>query len=214
MEGVCAVAGLFITFEGPDGSGKTTIASLVADKLKNKGVDVILTREPGGIEIAEKIRQIILDPSHTTMDSKTEALLYAAARRQHLVEKVLPALKQDKIVICDRFVDSSLVYQGMGRGIGIDKVYEMNLFAIEDVMPNFTIFFDIDPIVGLERTKKDNDRTLDRLDLEDVSFHQKVYEGYLMIASKYKDRIIKIDASNEIEVVLKDVLDIIEGYLV
>ncbi len=207
------VAGLFITFEGPDGSGKTTIAALVAEALKNKGIDVVLTREPGGIEIAEQIRKIILDPKNTAMDERTEALLYAAARRQHLIEKVLPALKENKIVICDRFVDSSLVYQGVGRGIGIDKVYEMNLFAIEEIMPDFTIFFDIDPKLGLERTKKDDKRTLDRLDLEDLTFHQKVYDGYMEVVDRFKERIICIDASKSIEEVKNNVMDLIEDHL-
>ncbi len=207
------VAGLFITFEGPDGSGKTTIAALVAEALKNKGIDVVLTREPGGIEIAEQIRKIILDPKNTAMDERTEALLYAAARRQHLIEKVLPALKENKIVICDRFVDSSLVYQGVGRGIGIDKVYEMNLFAIEGIMPDFTIFFDIDPKLGLERTKKDDKRTLDRLDLEDLTFHQKVYDGYMEVVERFKERIICIDASKSIEEVKNNVMDLIEDHL-
>lgn len=207
------VAGLFITFEGPDGSGKTTIATLVAEALKNKGIDVVLTREPGGIEIAEQIRKIILDPKNTAMDERTEALLYAAARRQHLIEKVLPALKENKIVICDRFVDSSLVYQGVGRGIGIDKVYEMNLFAIEGIMPDFTIFFDIDPKLGLERTKKDEKRTLDRLDLEGLTFHQKVYDGYMEVVERFKERIICIDASKSIEEVKDNVMDLIEDHL-
>ncbi|MFQ6860319.1 MAG: dTMP kinase [Beduini sp.] len=207
------MAGLFITFEGPDGSGKTTIAALVAEALKNKGIDVVLTREPGGIEIAEQIRKIILDPKNTAMDERTEALLYAAARRQHLIEKVLPALKENKIVICDRFVDSSLVYQGVGRGIGIDKVYEMNLFAIEGIMPDFTIFFDIDPKLGLERTKKDDKRTLDRLDLEDLTFHQKVYDGYMEVVERFKERIICIDASKSIEEVKNNVMDLIEDHL-
>lgn len=207
------VAGLFITFEGPDGSGKTTIAALVAEALKNKGIDVVLTREPGGIEIAEQIRKIILDPKNTAMDERTEALLYAAARRQHLIEKVLPALKENKIVICDRFVDSSLVYQGVGRGIGIDKVYEMNLFAIEGIMPDFTIFFDIDPKLGLERTKKDEKRTLDRLDLEGLTFHQKVYDGYMEVVERFKERIICIDASKSIEEVKDNVMDLIEDHL-
>ncbi|WP_041140285.1 dTMP kinase [Beduini massiliensis] len=207
------MAGLFITFEGPDGSGKTTIAALVAEALKNKGIDVVLTREPGGIEIAEQIRKIILDPKNTAMDERTEALLYAAARRQHLIEKVLPALKENKIVICDRFVDSSLVYQGVGRGIGIDKVYEMNLFAIEGIMPDFTVFFDIDPKLGLERTKKDDNRTLDRLDLEDISFHQKVYDGYMEVVERFKERIICIDASQSIEEVKRDVMNLIEDHI-
>ena len=187
------MAGLFITLEGPEGSGKTTIASLVEKKLKEKGLNVVMTREPGGIEISEQIRKIILDPNNTAMDSKTEALLYAAARRQHLVEKVIPALKQEAIVICDRFIDSSLVYQGIGRGLGIDKVYDMNLFAIEDIMPDFTLFFDIDPKLGLERIHKDQQREINRLDMEDLNFHQKVYQGYKEVVSRYPERIIEID---------------------
>lgn len=205
--------GLFITFEGPDGSGKTTIASLLNKYLEEKGVDVLLTREPGGSEIAEKIREIILNPTHINMDKKTEALLYAAARRQHLIDKVLPALEAGKIVICDRFVDSSLVYQGVGRNIGIENVYNMNLFAIEDIMPNLTIFFDVDPSIGLTRTKCDTKRELDRLDLEDLSFHKKVYEGYLEVYKKYSDRIKRVDASKDINNVLNQVIVIIEDYL-
>ena len=123
--------GYFITFEGPDGSGKTTVSTAVAKRLQEAGIESIYTREPGGIEIAEQIRSVILDPANTAMDSKTEALLYAAARRQHLIEKVLPALEAGKVVICDRFVDSSLAYQGVGRNLGIEEVLSINEFAIE-----------------------------------------------------------------------------------
>lgn len=207
------MAGLFITLEGPEGSGKTTIASLVEKKLKEKGLNVVMTREPGGIEISEQIRKIILDPNNTAMDSKTEALLYAAARRQHLVEKVIPALKQEGIVICDRFIDSSLVYQGIGRGLGIDKVYDMNLFAIEDIMPDFTLFFDIDPKLGLERIHKDQQREINRLDMEDLNFHQKVYQGYKEVVSRYPERIIEIDASKSIEEVFNSVMNILKEYI-
>lgn len=212
-KGSVFVSGLFITFEGPDGSGKTTIASLVANELEKQGKDIILTREPGGSQIAEQIRNIILDKNNTAMDAKTEALLYAAARRQHLVEKVLPALNNNKIVICDRFVDSSLVYQGVGREIGIEKVYNMNLFAIEDAMPNVTIFFDIDPAEGLKRTKQDTKRELDRLDMEDLSFHQKVYKGYQQVIKQYQDRIVTIDASKSIEEVFNQVMTIIKDFI-
>ena len=204
------MAGLFITLEGPDGSGKTTIANLVKERLEKEGISVLLTREPGGSKIAEEIRNIILDKENINMDFKTEALLYAAARRQHLVEKVLPVLNDNKLVLCDRFVDSSLVYQGVGRNLGIDNVYNINLFAIEDIMPTFTIFFDIDPIVGLKRIKKDTNRTLDRLVLEATSFHQKVYEGYREVIKKYPDRIVVVDASKSIDEVLNDVLSIIK----
>lgn len=198
--------GKFITLEGPDGSGKTTVSSKVVEILEKKGYKVLLTREPGGVDIAEQIRAVILDKKNTAMDSKTEALLYAAARRQHLVEKVLPALENGYIVICDRFVDSSLAYQGVGRQLGIDKVYQMNLFAIEDIMPDKTIFFDIDYQLGLERIKS-NERESDRLDNASLDFHKKVYEGYLEICDKYPDRIVKIDASLNVESVVELVLE-------
>src|SRR3954470_4722817 len=133
-------SGIFITFEGPDGAGKSTIIDLVANRLG----DVLLTREPGGIDIAEQIRAVILDRENTAMDPRTEALLYAAARRQHLIEKVKPALDEGKIVLCDRFVDSSLAYQGYARGLGIDEVLTINQFAIEQMMPHLTIYFDIE----------------------------------------------------------------------
>ena len=173
------MAGVFITFEGGEGSGKTTIANMIQKTLAQEGYHVVLTREPGGVEIAEKIRDIIHDVKYINMDRKTEALLYAASRRQHLVEKVIPALENDAIVICDRFVDSSMVYQGIARGIGIDEVYQMNLFATENILPKRTIFFDIQPEDGLKRVYANKDREVNRLDLENIDFHRKVYQGYL-----------------------------------
>ena len=170
--------GLFITFEGPEGAGKTTVISTLYNRLKAEGRQVILTREPGGIEIAEKIRTIILDNNHTEMDAKTEALLYAAARRQHLVEKVIPALNNGTIVLCDRFIDSSLAYQGYARNLNVDDVLLINQFAIENTMPDLTVFFDINPEEGLARINKNNEREKNRLDKESINFHQKVYEGY------------------------------------
>ena len=207
------MSGIFITFEGGEGSGKTTIASLVEKKLKQEGYKVILTREPGGVEIAEKIRDIIVDPKNIKIDRKTEALLYAASRRQHLVEKVIPALENDYIVICDRFIDSSLVYQGLARGIGIDEVYEMNLFATENILPKRTLFFDIKPEDGLKRVYANKDREINRLDLEKIDFHQKVYEGYLSLCDKYSKRIVKIDASQDIEGVFNQVIEKIKEVL-
>lgn len=197
--------GKFITLEGPDGSGKTTAASIIVEQLKAQGYKVLLTREPGGIDIAEQIRKIILDKNNTAMEARTEALLYAAARRQHLVEKVLPAIKEGYIVICDRFVDSSLVYQGVGRGIGIKEVYDMNLFAIGDIMPTKTIFFDIPYLEGLKRISNDN-RETDRLDLESNNFHKQVYEGYLKICDMYPERIVKIDARKTVDEVVDQVM--------
>jgi dTMP kinase len=190
--------GIFITVEGPDGSGKTTIIQMLAEKLEKEGYEIVATREPGGIEIAEQIRQVILDPKNTAMDPRTEALLYAAARRQHLAEKVKPALEKGKIVLCDRFVDSSLAYQGHARGLGIDEVYSINQFAIESMMPKMTLYFDVAPEVGLERINKNKGREVNRLDLEKLEFHQKVREGYTMIAERFPERIVTIDASKEL----------------
>ncbi|MCR5066774.1 MAG: dTMP kinase, partial [Erysipelotrichaceae bacterium] len=143
--------GLFITLEGGEGSGKTTAGKTVVRKLTEDGFDVLYTREPGGIDIAEQIRRVILDVNNTAMDERTEALLFAASRRQHLVEKVIPALQQGKLVICDRFVDSSLAYQGYARGIGLENVMKINEFAIDQHMPDLTIYFDISPEEGLKR---------------------------------------------------------------
>ncbi len=170
--------GLFITIEGPEGSGKTTVAKMITERLKMEGYPVVYTREPGGVEIAEKIRDIILDVNNTKLDPRSEALLYAASRRQHLVEKVEPALAEGKIIICDRFIDSSLAYQGHARGLGIDEVFEMNMFAINKRLPDLTILLDIDPQEGLNRINKNRSGELNRLDLENLSFHQKVHEGY------------------------------------
>lgn len=193
--------GIFITFEGPEGAGKTTVIAELYNRLKDEGRNVILTREPGGIRIAEKIREIILDNNHQEMDVKTEALLYAAARRQHLAEKVMPALRDGAIVLCDRFVDSSLAYQGHGRGLGIDEVLSINEFAIGDTMPDLTIFFDIDPEAGLARIMKSAEREQNRLDKESIDFHHKVYEGYQEIIRRYPNRIVKTDASlSQVEV--------------
>lgn len=205
--------GLFITIEGPEGSGKTTLLRDILPHLHDRGRNIVVTREPGGIEIAEKIRTLIHDPAHTMMDARTEALLYAAARRQHLVEKVMPALKEGAIVLCDRFIDSSLAYQGYARGLGIDNVYEINRFATEDCMPDLTIYLDIQPSLGLERIHGDEQREINRLDMEDISFHQKVREGYLHILKRFPNRIVRIDAARSKEEVLKDVRDRIEKYL-
>ena len=133
--------------EGPEGAGKTTIIQKLVASLESFRIDVVQTREPGGIKISEQIRQIILDKNNTDMDAHTEALLYAAARRQHLADKVLPALQEGAIVLCDRFIDSSLAYQGHARGLGIEQVYSINQFAIQGLMPDLTIYFDIEPRV-------------------------------------------------------------------
>jgi dTMP kinase len=198
--------GLFITFEGPEGAGKTTIINMLAKQFDH----VLFTREPGGIEIAEQIRRVILDKDNIAMDSRTEALLYAAARRQHLIEKVKPALDEGKMVICDRFVDSSLAYQGYARGLGIDEVFNINQFAIESMMPHLTLYFDIEPEVGLKRINSHKGREINRLDLENIEFHKKVREGYHLLMVRFPERIVKIDASAPLEEVLEQTIRIIK----
>jgi len=192
--------GIFITIEGGDGVGKTTLITRLTERIhRETKTRTVTTREPGGIPIAEAIRAVVLDRSHTTMDPRTEALLYAAARRQHLAEKVLPALGRGDIVICDRFVDSSLAYQGFARGLGIEKVWEINRFAIEDCMPQLTLYLDIEPEVGLARIEASGTREVNRLDLESLDFHRKVREGYLRIADRFPERIVTLDASHSPE---------------
>lgn len=200
---------MFITFEGPEGAGKTTVISVVGERLEKEGHKVLLTREPGGIKISEDIREVILDNDNVEMDGKTEALLYAAARRQHLVEKVIPSLEQGYMVLCDRFIDSSLAYQGYARGIGIDEILSINEFAIEDTMPCLTVFFDISPEEGLARILKNEEREQNRLDKEQLSFHKQVYEGYQQVIKRYENRIISTDASLNKEKVIENVYQII-----
>lgn len=191
--------GVFITIEGPEGAGKTTIIQMLARQLEQNGYNVVQTREPGGIDIAEQIRHVILAKENTAMDPRTEALLYAAARRQHLVEKVKPSLEQGAIIICDRFIDSSLAYQGFARGLGVDEVFSINQFAIEDMMPILTLYFDIDPELGLRRINQHKGREVNRLDLETIEFHQRVREGYLQLVKRFSDRIQVVDASKTVD---------------
>ncbi|USG65881.1 dTMP kinase [Brevibacillus ruminantium] len=205
--------GRFITVEGADGAGKSTVVTRLYEALQNKGWDVLLTREPGGIEIAEKIREIILNPEHIKMDKRTEALLYAAARRQHLAEKVLPALEGGKLVLCDRFIDSSLAYQGYARGIGIDEVFAINQFAVENCMPDLTLYFDVRPEVGLARINATKDREINRLDLEALDFHEKVREGYRLVIERFADRFQIIDAEKPADEVFADALAQLEARL-
>lgn len=208
------VSGIFITIEGPDGAGKTSVISELYPRLQliaKKGI--IKTREPGGIRIAEKIRQIILDPRNEEMDERTEALLYAAARRQHLVEVILPALNEGKIIICDRFVDSSLAYQGAGRRIGMNEIAQINEFATEGTTPHFTLYLDVDSDTGLRRIQQNRTHQIDRLDSEGLEFHQRVRHAYLKIAEENPERITKIDARMGLqEVVDKSFAAIVERF--
>lgn len=203
--------GIFITIEGPDGAGKTSvIKKLIPMLVQEVQQDIVATREPGGSRIAEEIRELILNPTNTEMDIRTEALLYAAGRRQHLVEKIIPALKAGKIVVCDRFVDSSLAYQGVARGIGISEVAEINQFATENLSPDLTLYLDIEAHAGLERINQNkNNRQFDRLDQETLEFHEKVRSAYLTIAKEQSERIVQIDASQDLETVVEKCYQVI-----
>ncbi|WP_332650516.1 dTMP kinase [Lysinibacillus sp. 54212] len=203
------VRNLFITFEGPDGAGKTSVLKQVVEQLQQHNIEVMATREPGGIEIAEKIREIILNPAHTTMDNHTEALLYAAARSQHYFEKVKPALEAGKTVLCDRFIDSSLVYQGIARGLGVEEVLAINEFAIGKRLPDATILFDLEPSIGLARIAANRSDEINRLDAESLAFHEQVRAGYLQIAKQNQKRIHIINADQQIESVVNDVWKIL-----
>lgn len=204
---------MFITIEGTEGSGKTTVAKELAKLLTANGYEVVHTREPGGTPISESIRNVILDKNNTSMDGRTEALLYAASRRQHLVEKIWPALKEGKIVLCDRFLDSSLAYQGYARGLGYDEVLNINLFATENTYPDLTLFFVIEPEAGLQRIAKNKNREVNRLDLEKLPFHQKVYDAFIELSKKFPERYVTIDASQSLEDVIKDAYNAIQERL-
>lgn len=200
--------GKFITVEGTDGAGKTTQIELLVEYLKKAGHDVVLTREPGGTDISEKIRELILDVDNSAMTDVTEAILYAASRAQHVSEKIVPAISQGKIVICDRFVDSSLAYQGYARGLDLKLIEDINSYAVNGVEPAMTLFFDLEPQEGIKRKK--NMHSLDRIEKEKLDFHYKVYEGYKDLMKKYPERIKQIDANKSIEDVHKDVLKYIK----
>ena len=199
---------MFITLEGPEGSGKTTAVEYAVKSLEAMGYQIVRTREPGGTPIAEEIRNVILDKANTMMDPRTEALLYAASRRQHLVEKVWPALKEGKIVICDRYLDSSLAYQGGARGLGVDNILNVNMFATEGTFPDLTLLFDIDPKLGLARIAANANREVNRLDLEKIEFHNKVRNTFLELAKRYPERFVIIDASQSREEVAKKTLEV------
>lgn len=203
----------FITFEGGEGAGKTSVIQALAHHFNEIGEKFTTTREPGGIQISESIRGIILDTNNTAMDARTEALLYAAARRQHLVEKVIPDLKAGKLVLCDRFLDSSLVYQGIARNIGFDEVYAINAFAIEDCMPKLTLYFDIEPEEGLSRIAKNKDREINRLDQENLAFHYRVREGYLKLLTMFPERMVRIDADRPLKEVVEETKSKVTAYL-
>ncbi|EUJ16738.1 dTMP kinase [Listeria aquatica] len=197
---------IFISLEGPDGSGKTTAAALLEEKMRAAGLDFIKTREPGGSPISEKVRNIVLGIGNEEMDPRTEALLIAGARRQHVVETIRPALESGTHVLCDRFVDSSLAYQGAGRSIGIQEVLDINLFAIEDTFPDKTYYFDVPADVGLARIAANKGREVNRLDQEDIAFHSKVQQGYEEIIKLFPDRFVRIDGTGTPDEITDEIL--------
>ncbi len=204
---------MFITVEGPEGSGKSSVTKEVTKLLEKDGYTVVLTREPGGTPISEEIRNVILDKKNTDMDPMTEALLYAASRRQHLVQKVWPLSKEGKIVISDRFLDSSLAYQGGARGLGIDKILSLNMFATDGFYPDLTLLFDIDPELGLKRIAKNANREVNRLDLEKLDFHKMVRQTFLDLAKRFPERYVIVDASKEFNEVVQDAYIVIKDRL-
>ncbi|KOY74837.1 Thymidylate kinase [Apilactobacillus kunkeei] len=209
------MAGKFITFEGTDGAGKTTILNMVLDYLKEEMGDKLVTsREPGGNPIAESIREVILDRKNVDMDKRTEALLYAAARRQNIEQTVKPAIADNKLVICDRYLDSSIAYQGGGREIGEDVINEMNQFATEGFLPDLTIYFNLPVEEGLKRIAKNRaEDEVDRLDVETIDFHNRVHAAYQRLAKANPKRIKSVDATQSIDAVYQNVLEILQPYL-
>ena len=202
--------GLLVSLEGPDGAGKSSVLEALVPILEENGHQVVTTREPGGVPISEAIREVILDQKNTEMDGKTELLLYIASRRQHLIEKVLPALESGKLVIMDRFIDSSVAYQGYGRGLDVTDIEWLNQFATDGLKPDLTLYFDIDVEEGLARIAKSESREVNRLDLEGLDLHQRVRQGYLAILDKEPERFVKVDASQPLDKVVADSLAIIQ----
>ncbi|MCQ2547982.1 MAG: dTMP kinase [Clostridia bacterium] len=201
---------LFITIEGPDGAGKSTQIANIEKYFQDKGMEYIVTREPGGTKIGEMIREIILDKNNAEMDDLTEAMLYAASRAQHVAQIIKPALEEGKVVICDRFIDSSIAYQGYGRGLG-DAVLDINKYAVEGFMPDLTFVINIDPSFAKTRIKKG---TEDRVELEADDFHKEVFRGYVELEKQFPERIKAIDGSKTKEDICKQIYDILDKYVV
>ncbi|MCU0082324.1 dTMP kinase [Streptococcus danieliae] len=198
--------GFLLSIEGPDGSGKSTLIQELAGHFSDTGREVVVTREPGGARIAEQIREILLNPDHAEMEAKTELLLYMASRRQHLVEKVLPALERGALVLMDRFIDSSVAYQGYGRGLDLEAIHWLNQFATDGKNPDLTLLLDLPAEQGLARIQANRSGDVDRLDQEDLSWHQRVRQGYLQLLDENPDRLVKVDASLDLPEVLDQAL--------
>ncbi|MBM6830130.1 dTMP kinase [Anaerotignum lactatifermentans] len=204
--------GYFISIEGSDGSGKSTQLEKMVAYLRERCPRVEVTREPGGTAVAEKIRELILDPENRAMTARAEMLLYAASRAQHVEEKILPLLEEGTVVVTDRFTDSSIAYQAYGRGLG-DMVAEVNRIATGGLEPDLTIFLDLSPEAGIARKRREDRHELDRLELEALAFHEKVYKGYDVLCGENRERIVRIDADRPVEEVFSQIRQTLDGAL-
>ena len=200
--------GVFIVFEGGEGAGKSTQSRLLAEWVQSQGRVVTRTREPGGTPAAEAIREVLLDVANTGLDDRAEALLFAAARGDHAMRVIRPALERGEVVVCDRFLDSSVAYQGAGRELGIDRVRDLSLWATRDLIPDLTIVLDIDPTVGLQRVERP-----DRLEAEPVEWHARVRQGFLELAARDPQRYLVVDASDSAESIASLIADRVAGLL-
>ena len=203
--------GFFISIEGLDGSGKSTQIEGIKEYFEDKSIETLMVREPGGTDIGEKIRHIVLDPENTEMDDVAEMLLYAASRAQNVAQNILPALEEGKVVICDRFIDSSIAYQGYGRELDIEEVLNVNLAAVRHRLPDITFFLDKKPEASLKRRKEAT--TADRLENEKMEFHMRVYNGYMELCKRYPDRLLKLDAEDSIKAINKKIVAALDGIL-
>ena len=207
------MSGKFISFEGPDGAGKTSVMRQIkADLEEQFGADrVMYTREPGGNHISEQIRRVLFNADNTDMDARTEALLFAAARRQHIVSEILPALQEDKVILCDRYVDSSIAYQGAGRHLSEQEIWQLNQFAIDGLLPELTVYLDVPSEVGLRRIAEHRSDQVNRLDKEKLAFHHLVRHSFLRLQQAHPDRIKLVDASQPLAKVVADVKQVINA---
>lgn len=206
--------GIFITFEGPDGAGKTTQIEKLAQYLEEQNLPYVLTKEPGGTRIGNEIRSLILRPEYKEMTNETEVLLYAASRAQHVKEKIIPALEEGKIVLCDRFVDASIAYQGYGLGIEIEKIAAINEFATGGLIPDRSYFIDIAPSFARKRLMQRNgNRPFDRIEQKDIEYHEKVRNGFLRIYENNRERICLLDGHQAIEAIFQVVKEDFERLL-
>ncbi len=201
--------GLFITFEGGEGAGKTTLIESIKTYLLKKNLSLVFTREPGGTSFGEEIRKLLLKNRKEKVSSKAELCLFLASRAQHIQDVIMPALSEGKIVLCDRYNDSSIAYQGYARDLGIEEVITFSSYIIEKAIPDLTLYLDIDPLIGLSRVKS----KYDRIESEKISFHQKIREGFLILAKKYPNRIKILDANKSKEEVFKIAMNYIGKFI-